>query len=147
MEGQDLGNDVVFAVNRQDARLAGTTSRVQELWSFTVTWRAGRIDRVIGRNDIDEAVLPPSASQRSGADKSQERWTIFLLYARVALGAGDDPAVHIAARVAAQARPSEVLVSGTVTDLVAGSGIAFESREEQQLKGVPGAWELFAATG
>lgn len=55
VEGQDLGNDVVFAVNRQDARLAGTTSRVQELWSFTVTWRAGRIDRVIGRNDIDEA--------------------------------------------------------------------------------------------
>ena len=81
VEGQDLGNDVVFAVNRQDARLAGTTSRVQELWSFTVTWRAGRIDRVIGRNDIDEAVLPPSASQRSGADESQERWTIFLLYA------------------------------------------------------------------
>ena len=55
VEGQDLGNDVVFALNRQDARLAGTTSRVQELWSFTVTWRAGMIERVIGRNDIDEA--------------------------------------------------------------------------------------------
>jgi class 3 adenylate cyclase len=55
--------------------------------------------------------------------------------------------VHIAARVAALARPSEVLVSRTVTDLVAGSGIAFESRGEQQLKGVPGAWELFEATG
>ena len=55
VEGQDLGNDVVFALNRQDARLAGTTSRVQELWSFTITWRAGMIDRVIGRNDFDEA--------------------------------------------------------------------------------------------
>jgi pimeloyl-ACP methyl ester carboxylesterase/class 3 adenylate cyclase len=55
-------------------------------------------------------------------------------------------AVHIAARIAGQARPSEVLVSRTVTDLVAGSGITFESRGEQQLKGVPGAWELFAAT-
>ncbi len=55
--------------------------------------------------------------------------------------------VHIAARVAALAGPSEVLVSRTVTDLVAGSGIAFESRGERQLKGVPGAWELFAATG
>lgn len=55
MEGQDLGNDVVFALNRQDARLVGTTSRVQELWSFTVTWRAGMIDRVIDCNDIDEA--------------------------------------------------------------------------------------------
>jgi hypothetical protein len=37
---------------RRHARLAGTTSRVQELWSFTITWRAGMIDRVIGRNDI-----------------------------------------------------------------------------------------------
>ena len=55
--------------------------------------------------------------------------------------------VHIAARVAAHASPAEVLVSRTVTDLVAGSGIVFESRGEQQLKGVPGAWELFAATG
>ncbi len=52
--------------------------------------------------------------------------------------------VHIAARVAALARPSEVLVSRTVTDLVAGSGIAFEPRGEHQLKGVPGKWELFA---
>ena len=55
--------------------------------------------------------------------------------------------VHIAARVAALAGPSEVLVSRTVTDLVAGSGIGFEPRGAQQLKGVPGAWELFAATG
>jgi ketosteroid isomerase-like protein len=55
VEGHNLGNDVVFALNRQDARLAGTTSRVQELWSFTITWRVGMIDRVIGRNDIVEA--------------------------------------------------------------------------------------------
>ena len=55
VEGHDLGNDVVFALNRQDARLAGTTSRVQELWSFTIAWRAGMIDRVIARNDIDQA--------------------------------------------------------------------------------------------
>lgn len=55
--------------------------------------------------------------------------------------------VHIAARVVGLANPSEVLVSRTVTDLVAGSGIAFEPRGAQQLKGVPGTWELFAATG
>ncbi len=55
--------------------------------------------------------------------------------------------VHIAARVAGLARPSEVLVSRTVTDLVAGSGLGFESRGERQLKGVPGEWELFEATG
>jgi class 3 adenylate cyclase len=52
--------------------------------------------------------------------------------------------VHIGARVAALARPSEVLVSRTVTDLVAGAGIAFRPRGTHQLKGVPGDWELFA---
>jgi class 3 adenylate cyclase len=54
-------------------------------------------------------------------------------------------AVHVAARVMAVARPGEVLVTRTVTDLVAGSGIAFDSRGAQPLKGVPGAWELFLA--
>lgn len=52
--------------------------------------------------------------------------------------------VHIGARVAALAKPSEVLVSRTVTDLVAGAGIAFQPRGAHQLKGVPGDWELFA---
>jgi pimeloyl-ACP methyl ester carboxylesterase len=53
-------------------------------------------------------------------------------------------AVHIGARVAALAGSGEVLVSGTVRDLVAGSGITFEERGEQTLKGVPGAWRLYA---
>jgi class 3 adenylate cyclase len=53
-------------------------------------------------------------------------------------------AVHIAARVAALAGPSEVLVSGTVKDLVVGSGIEFTERGEHELKGVPGSWRLFA---
>ena len=52
--------------------------------------------------------------------------------------------VHIAYRVVAIAGPGEVLVSRTVTDLVAGSGIAFEDRGEHDLKGVPGTWRLFA---
>ena len=54
-------------------------------------------------------------------------------------------AVHIGARVAAQAQPDEVLVTGTVKDLVAGSGIAFEDRGASALKGVPGEWRLYAA--
>jgi len=53
-------------------------------------------------------------------------------------------AVHIAARVMAQAGPGEVLVSGTVKDLVVGSGIEFEDRGEQELRGVPGPWRLWA---
>jgi class 3 adenylate cyclase len=53
-------------------------------------------------------------------------------------------AVHIGARVASKAGPGEVLVSGTVHDLVAGSGIALEDRGSAELKGVPGKWRLFA---
>jgi pimeloyl-ACP methyl ester carboxylesterase len=53
-------------------------------------------------------------------------------------------AVHTAARVNGLARPSEVLVSSTVKDLVAGSGIEFVERGEHELKGVPGSWRLFA---
>ncbi len=55
-------------------------------------------------------------------------------------------AVHIGARVAAAARAGEVLVSSTVKDLVAGSGIAFEPRGVHTLKGVPGEWPLYAVS-
>ncbi len=55
-------------------------------------------------------------------------------------------AVNIAARVMAEAAPGEVLVSRTVTDLVAGSQLEFESRGSKPLKGLPGEWELFAAS-
>jgi class 3 adenylate cyclase/alpha-beta hydrolase superfamily lysophospholipase len=54
-------------------------------------------------------------------------------------------AVHIGARVMAHAGPDEILVSSTVKDLVAGSGLRFESRGAHALKGVPGDWNLFAA--
>jgi class 3 adenylate cyclase len=60
---------------------------------------------------------------------------------------GDDVAglaVHLSARVQALAQPGEVLVSRTVVDLVAGSGIAFTDRGEHSLKGVPGLWRLYA---
>jgi pimeloyl-ACP methyl ester carboxylesterase len=60
---------------------------------------------------------------------------------------GDDVggiAVHIGARVAGLARAGEVLVSSTVKDLVAGSGLRFTDRGNQSLKGVPGEWHIFA---
>jgi pimeloyl-ACP methyl ester carboxylesterase len=55
-------------------------------------------------------------------------------------------AVNIGARVAAQAGPREVLVSQTVRDLVAGSGLGFEERGAAELKGVPGEWRLYAVS-
>lgn len=54
-------------------------------------------------------------------------------------------AVHIGARIAALARSGEVLVSNTVKDLVAGSGLTFDDRGDHVLKGVPGQWRLFSA--
>ena len=54
-------------------------------------------------------------------------------------------AVDVTARIAAAAYPGEVVVSSTVKDIVAGSGIAFEERGEHELDGVPSRWRLFAA--
>ena len=51
------------------------------------------------------------------------------------------------ARIAALAGPSEVLVSQTVKDLVAGSGLAFEDAGEHELKGVPDRWHLYRVVG
>jgi class 3 adenylate cyclase len=56
-------------------------------------------------------------------------------------------AVHIGARVASLAAPGEVLVSSTVKDLVAGSGVEFDDRGVVDLKGVPGEWRLYAVEG
>jgi len=52
-------------------------------------------------------------------------------------------AVHIGARIAALAGPSEVLVSQTVRDLTAGSGLVFDDAGDHELKGVPGRWKLY----
>ncbi len=60
---------------------------------------------------------------------------------------GDDLAglaVHVAVRIESLARPGQVLVSATVKDLVAGSGIEFVDSGEHQLKGIPDSWRLFA---
>jgi class 3 adenylate cyclase len=55
-------------------------------------------------------------------------------------------AVHVAARISSRAEPSDVLVSRTVADLVAGAGLAFADRGDHVLKGVPGEWRILAAT-
>lgn len=55
-------------------------------------------------------------------------------------------AVHAAARVMAKSEPKEVLVSRVVTDLVTGAGLKFAERGSHELKGLPGRWDLFAAS-
>lgn len=56
-------------------------------------------------------------------------------------------AVHLAQRVSTVAEPGEVLVSATVKELAAGSGMSFDDRGTHVLKGIPGEWQLFAASG
>jgi len=85
---------------------------------------------------ICEAVKPLGLEVRAGCHTGE----IELLGADVG-----GIAVHIGARVAALAGPSEVLVSSTVKDLVAGSGLAFVDRGEHELRGVPGSWRLYSA--
>ena len=67
----------------------------------------------------------------------------------VEIGRGDVTglAVHIGARVCALAEAGEVVVTSTVKDLVAGSGLEFVDRGSRALKGVPGEWRLFALAG
>jgi class 3 adenylate cyclase/pimeloyl-ACP methyl ester carboxylesterase len=84
---------------------------------------------------VCEAVRPLGLEVRAGCHTGE----IELLGADVG-----GVAVHIGARVAALAGPSEVLVSSTVKDLVAGSGLVFEDRGEHALKGVPDPWRLYA---
>ena len=63
---------------------------------------------------------------------------------------GDDIAgigVHIAARILEAAEPGDLVVSPAVPMLVAGAGFEFEDRGENELKGVPGTWKLFAVRG
>ena len=90
---------------------------------------------------ICEAVKPLGLEVRAGCHTGE----IELMGADGADVSGI--AVHIGARVGALAGPSEVLVSSTVKDLVAGSGLVFEDRGEHELKGVPEKWRLFAVTG
>lgn len=54
-------------------------------------------------------------------------------------------AVHIGARVMHEAHPGEILVSSTVKDLVAGSGLSFHDRGKFSLKGIPDKWRLYTA--
>ena len=84
---------------------------------------------------IHEAVEPLGLEVRAGVHTGECRLV------------GDKPtgvAVNIGARVAATAGAGEIVVTSTVRDLVAGSGLSFEERGEHELKGIPGPWRLYS---
>jgi pimeloyl-ACP methyl ester carboxylesterase len=102
------------------------------LSTFDGPARAIRCARAIG-----ESVRPLGLEIRAGLHTGE----CELLGNRIA-----GIAVHTAARIVALAGPGEILVSSTVKDLVAGSGIEFVEYGEHELKGVPGKWQLYAAS-
>lgn len=123
-------------VRRQLARFRGTEVKTTG-------------DGFLARFDGPARAIQCACAMRDGAWQLGIEVRVGLHAGEVELR-GDDIAgisVHIGARVAALAGAGEVLVSRTVTDLVAGAGIAFEARGEHDLKGVPGRWGVFAVVG
>jgi class 3 adenylate cyclase len=114
----------------------------------------GRIVHTAG--DGSMCTLPGPAIAIRCAERLHELMRSLDLQLRVGIHTGECErigndlaglAVHIAARIGAAAAPGETLVSRTVSDLVAGSGLGFAPRGIHQLKGVPGDWDLLASNG
>lgn len=146
--------------------IVGSTQRAAALGD--VRWRdlldhhdkvvRQEIQRFGGRevNTIGDGFVATFTSPSAGiafADDIVDAVRVLGIEVRVGMHAGEvevrgadiaGMAVHIGARVAALAEPSEVLVSSTVRDIVTGSRRRFADRGEHQLKGVPGQWRLFA---
>jgi pimeloyl-ACP methyl ester carboxylesterase len=146
-----------------DKRGTGLSDRVPTTELPTLEQRMDDVRAVMDRVGSDRAAL--FGTSEGGplcalfAATHSERTTALVMYGTIGLQVraglhtgeceqvGDDIggiAVHIGARVAAQAGAGEILVSSTVKDLVAGAGIAFADQGEHALKGVPGTWRLFS---
>jgi class 3 adenylate cyclase len=150
-----LFTDIVDSTRRAaalgDTAWRAVLERHDELLAEHVRQAGGRVVKSLGDGAL--AVFPgPARAVRCAAGLLSAAEELGLeLRAGIHTGeceaVGDDVgglAVHIGARVSAMARPGEVLVSRTVKDLVAGSGLRFVDRGEHELKGVPDAWRLFA---
>jgi class 3 adenylate cyclase len=147
----DIVDSTARAAKLGDSRWRGLLERHDALIRGHVEASGGRVIKSTGDGAL--ATLPgPARAVRCARDLLREVGELDLeLRAGVHTGEceaiGDDIgglAEHIGARVAASARPGEVLVSSTVKDLVVGSGLRFDDRGEHDLKGVPGSWRLYA---
>ena len=164
MEGEPVPDTVLATVMFTD--IVGSTQRVatlgDEAWRELLQRHHELVRRQLARyrgKEMDTAgdgffaFFDGPARAIRCACSIVESMAQFGLEVRVGLHTGECElldgkvagiAVHTGARVAANAQPGEVLVSSTVKDLVAGSGLAFADRGTHELKGIPGEWRLYA---
>jgi class 3 adenylate cyclase len=148
----DIVDSTHRAVELGDREWKLLLNRHDALAERQVARHGGRLVKTTG-DGILATFDGPARSVRCARAISDGAWALGIaVRAGVHTGEvelrGDDIAglgVNIAARIEGLAHPGEVLVSRTVTDLVAGSGLDFDDRGEHDLKGVPGRWQLFAA--
>jgi len=148
----DIVGSTQRAVEVGDEAWRELLGRHDALVRSTIERGGGRVIKTTGDGVLATFDAPGRAIE--AARQISTRAPGIDLHVRAGLHAGeievtaDDVAglaVHVAARVAALAASDEILVSSTVRDLVAGSGIAFTARGNRVLKGVPGRWRLYAA--
>lgn len=148
----DIVNSTAQAAADGDARWLRTIEAHNQIARREIERYRGRLIKTLGDGVL--AIFDgPARAVRCAAAMRSEFSALGLstragLHTGEVMFTGDDIegiAVNIAARVAAQAGPGEVLTSATVRDLVIGSGLAFEDRGARTLKGVPGSWSICAA--
>jgi class 3 adenylate cyclase len=148
----DIVDSTSAAAELGDSRWRDVLSSVQESVRWELTNYRGRAVKTLGDGFLATFDGPARAIRCAAAIREAIRER-FGLEVRSGLHTGEIEligsdvggiGVHIGARVGASAAPGEVLVSGTVKDLVVGSGIQFEDRGERELRGVPGQWRLWA---
>ena len=147
----DIAESTVRAVELGDRRWLELLSRHRSVVRVNLKQHDGRQIDTAGDGYLAIFTSPASAIRCAMAirDGSQALGVQVRsgLHTGECLMTGNDIggiAVHIAARVEAKAEPDEVLVSATVKELVAGSGLGFRDRGARALKGVPGKWRLYA---
>jgi class 3 adenylate cyclase len=122
-----------------------TTARVVADYQGQVVKQTG--DGILATFDGPARAVRCAATLLDAADRKGVTLRAGLHTGEIELRPSDVAgiAVHIASRIAALASPNEILVSRTVVDLTAGSGLQFEPSGEHQLKGIPGTWLTFTA--
>ena len=152
----DIVNSTDLAVAMGDRRWKAVLETHDEITRDQIARFQGRFIESTGDGVLATFDRPGRAIRAAGA--IQEAIHALGIDIRVGLHAGEvelregghrvgGVAVHIAARIMALAAPGEILVSSTVKDLVAGSGMKFRDRGIHELKGVPGAWRVFMIEG